>query len=241
MPSFYNIVRARKFKTAADTALEISPHNSATPNFSIDAGGKLSWSSGSANADTTLYRSAANTLKTDDSFDIASGNTYKIDGNDVLTSTTLGSSIVNSSLTSLGNISSLNAVDATITGLLSMQEVSEVVATPSVVSNTVTCSISDGALFYTASSFTGNLTIAVTNVPTTNARAITFTLVVLQGGTGRVPTSLTVNGSSSTIRWAQNTAPTPSSNSYDIFSFTLFRPSSTWIAFANANTGFPSA
>ena len=40
MPNFYNILRARKFSTAADTALEISPSGSATPNFVIEAGRK---------------------------------------------------------------------------------------------------------------------------------------------------------------------------------------------------------
>lgn len=116
MPNFYNILRARKFTTVADTAVEISAHDSATPNFVIEAGGKLKWSSGSQNADTTLYRSAANTLKTDDSFDIAAGHTYKIDGDDVLTSTSLGSTIVNSSLTSLGNLVSLNAATPNFVG-----------------------------------------------------------------------------------------------------------------------------
>ena len=116
MPNFYNLLRARKFSTAADTALEIAPVDSATPNFVIEAGGKLKWSSGSANADTTLYRSAANTLKTDDSFDVASGHTYKIDGADVLTATSLGSNITNSSLTSVGSLTSLDAATPSFTG-----------------------------------------------------------------------------------------------------------------------------
>ena len=116
MPNFYNILRARKFSTAADTALEIAPVGSATPNFVIEAGGKLKWSSGSANADTTLYRSAANTLKTDDSFDVASGHTYNKDGPDVLTATSLGSNIASSSLTSVGSLTSLNAATPSFTG-----------------------------------------------------------------------------------------------------------------------------
>jgi hypothetical protein len=116
MPNFYNLLRARKFSTAADTAFEIAPYDSATPNFVIEAGGKLKWSSGSANADTTLYRSAANTLKTDDSFDVASGHTYKIDGADVLTATSLGSNITNSSLTSVGSLTSLDAATPSFTG-----------------------------------------------------------------------------------------------------------------------------
>lgn len=43
-----------------------------------------------------------------ESVDISSGKTYKIEGNDVLTSTTLGPSVVNSSLTSVGTLVSLN-------------------------------------------------------------------------------------------------------------------------------------
>jgi hypothetical protein len=116
MPNFYNRLRARKFSSASDTALEIAPSSSATPNFTIDAGGKLNWSSGSANADTTLYRSAANTLKTDDSFDVASGHTYKIDGADVVTATSLGSGITHSHLTSVGNLTSLTAATPNFTG-----------------------------------------------------------------------------------------------------------------------------
>lgn len=73
MPNFYNLLRGRKFSTSADTALEIAPYNSATPNFTIDAGGKISWSSGSAVADTNLYRASADTLKTDDNF-VIEGN-----------------------------------------------------------------------------------------------------------------------------------------------------------------------
>ena len=116
MPNFYNRLKARKFSTVSDTAVEISAYNSATPNFTIDAGGKLNWSSGSAVADTNLYRSASNILKTDDSFDVASGKTYKVDGADVLSATTLGSSVVSSSLTSVGSLTGLTAATPNFTG-----------------------------------------------------------------------------------------------------------------------------
>jgi hypothetical protein len=75
MPNFYNRIKALKFSTTADTAVEIGPSTSATPNFAIDAGGKLKWSSGSAVADTNLYRTAANALKTDGSIEITTGLT----------------------------------------------------------------------------------------------------------------------------------------------------------------------
>jgi hypothetical protein len=118
MPNIYNRIKARKFSTTADTAVEISPSSSATPNFTIDAGGKLNWSSGSATADTNLYRSAANVLKTDDSFNIATGQTYKIEGVDVLTATSLGSTVVSSSLTSVGSLTGLTAATPTFSGPL---------------------------------------------------------------------------------------------------------------------------
>lgn len=63
MPNFYNLIRAQKFSTVSDTAIAVGSQDSATPHFSIDAGGKLNWGT----LDTNLYRSAANTLKTDDS------------------------------------------------------------------------------------------------------------------------------------------------------------------------------
>lgn len=162
MPNFYNRIRARKFTTAADTALEISPSDSATPNFTIDAGGRINWSSGSAAADTTLYRSAADVLKTDDSFNIGSGQTYKIDGDDVLTATSLGSSIVSSSLTSVGTLSSLNAATPSFTGPLTSSGDSTL-NTVSATSLTAT-SITSTSLNSATPTFTGPLTSSGSNL-----------------------------------------------------------------------------
>ena len=53
---------------AIATNVNADTHNRLT----IDAGGKITWGSGSGTGDTTLYRSAANTLKTDDAFTAAS-------------------------------------------------------------------------------------------------------------------------------------------------------------------------
>ena len=53
---------------AITTNVNADTHNRLT----IDAGVKITWGSGSGTGDTTLYRSAANTLKTDDAFTAAS-------------------------------------------------------------------------------------------------------------------------------------------------------------------------
>jgi hypothetical protein len=67
MPNFYNLIRAQKFSSVSDTAIAIGPQNSATPLFSIDAGGKLNWGT----LDTNLYRDSPSVLKTDDSLIVA--------------------------------------------------------------------------------------------------------------------------------------------------------------------------
>jgi hypothetical protein len=68
---------ARKFKTpitiddlgsASSQALAANVDGDSQNRINIDAGGKITWGSGSATGDTTLYRATADTLKTDDAF-----------------------------------------------------------------------------------------------------------------------------------------------------------------------------
>ena len=73
MPAFLDKIKARKFATAASSAVEVGVTAEDEPRLKVDAGGKLTFGSGSAAGDTTLYRSAADTLKTDDVFQAASG------------------------------------------------------------------------------------------------------------------------------------------------------------------------
>ena len=56
---------------------------------------------------TFLYDHLNTSLKSSENINLASSKTYKIDGTDVLSATTLGSGVVNSSLTNLGTLTSL--------------------------------------------------------------------------------------------------------------------------------------
>ncbi len=247
MPNFYNLLRARKFSTAADTAIEIAPSDSATPNFVIEAGGKLKWSSGSATADTTLYRSAANTLKTDDNFDIASGNTYKIDGSDVLTATSLGSSVLSSSLTSVGSLTSLNAATpsftgpATFSGRTDVSEIRETIFPSSVTAGVLTCNYNDGCVFYLPNGSNTNFSVSVTNVPEDNNYSITISVIVNQGSTPYYPssTTLSINSSLTTIKWANSSAPTSgNANKIDIWNFSLIRYNGMWTVLGSESKSY---
>ena len=73
---------AQKFKTAisveelaaaSSQAVGVKVDGDSEARVKIDAGGKITWGSGSAAGDATLYRSAANVLKTDDTLEVASG------------------------------------------------------------------------------------------------------------------------------------------------------------------------
>jgi hypothetical protein len=73
---------AQKFKTpinieelaaTSTEAFTVKLDAESTERIIITADGKMTWGSGAATGDTTLYRSAANTLKTDDTFEASAG------------------------------------------------------------------------------------------------------------------------------------------------------------------------
>tara|TARA_B110001454_G_scaffold213693_1_gene232290 strand:+ start:1016 stop:1456 length:441 start_codon:yes stop_codon:yes gene_type:complete len=73
---------AQKFKTgiiveelasAATQAIGVKVDGDSEARVRIDAGGKITWGSGSASGDATLYRSAANLLKTDHALQAVAG------------------------------------------------------------------------------------------------------------------------------------------------------------------------
>jgi hypothetical protein len=64
----------------------------------------------------TYANTPSDSLKSSENFDLASGKVYKIDGTSVLSSTKLGSSIVNSSLTSVGTLTNLIVTGVTTSG-----------------------------------------------------------------------------------------------------------------------------
>jgi hypothetical protein len=74
---------------------------------------------------------------------------------------------------------------------------------------------------------TGNITLNVTNIPTTNDfddHTITFSVIVNQTGTARSCTSVVLNGVTETIKWSGGslgsaTAGISTTNGYDIFNF----------------------
>ncbi len=69
---------------------------------------------------------------------------------------------------------------------------------------------------------------------------MTVNVMVTQGSTGYIPTTLQIAGTNQTIRWPLGISPTATSSAgkIDIFTFTLLRSGSAWIVFGNANLNY---
>ena len=78
---------AQKFKTgisvdelsaASSQAVGVKVDGDSEPRVKIDAGGKITWGSGSTAGDVNLYRSGANTLTTDDALDASTAGVVNL-------------------------------------------------------------------------------------------------------------------------------------------------------------------
>ena len=103
-----------------------------------------------------------------------------------------------------------------------LQEVTEVInSTPAATASTVVYDFTTGSNWY-HSSATTNYIANFINVPITNNRAITTSIVINQGATPYIPTVLQINSVSQTIKWAGGTA-SGTANQVDIVGFTFIR------------------
>jgi hypothetical protein len=124
---------------------------------------------------------------------------------------------------------------STFTGLVSLQQTTELLNTITSATGTVTHDFSTGAIFY-HSSISANFTANFTNVPTTNNRTIVVSLILAQGVTARIPSAVQIDGSAQTIKWQDNTVPTGNASKVDIVSFSLIRTGSAWTVLGGLST-----
>jgi hypothetical protein len=141
-------------------------------------------------------------------------------------------SVTFANVTSTGNVA--------ISGRIDKTTIRESVADTSVSASVVTADYATGDIFYVGTAPSSNFTVNLTNAPTDNGKAITVVIFVTQGATGYIPNAVQVAGSAQTIKWANGTAPTPTSSAgkIDIFSFTFVRRSSAWTVFGSSNLGY---
>ena len=100
---------------------------------------------------------------------------------------------------------------------------------------TVAYDLSVASIFY-ANGPTGDITANFTNVPTTNNRIITPTVILSQSATARIVSAVQIDTVAQTINWANGTTPTGTANKQDVFGFSLIRSGSTWKVLGQMST-----
>ena len=114
-----------------------------------------------------------------------------------------------------------------VTGSTSLGLVVENILPSNGGTGTVSFNLNNQSIFY-VNSPTGNITANFTNVPTTNNRIISTTVVMSQSVTPRIVSGVQIDGAASTINWANNVIPTGNANKQDVFGFSLIRSGSAW-------------
>lgn len=152
---------------------------------------------------------------------------------------TLTNKTISGASNTLTNIAQSSITSLTTDLAAKADRQSEDLPTIVIATNVLTLNLTNSNLANIASA-SANFTVNVTNVPTTNDKAITVTVFLTQGATGYFPNALQIAGVAQTIKWQGGTAPVPTSVSdkVDIFSFTLNRVSSTWVVFGSALLAF---
>jgi hypothetical protein len=129
----------------------------------------------------------------------------------------------------------LGATGATIFGLTTLQQTTEVLSTLTGATGVVAHDLDNGAVFY-HSSLAADFTANFTNVPETNNRTISVVLLLEQGGTAYIPTAVQIDSQAQTINWQGASTPTGNANQIDVVSFTLIRTGDAWTVIGSLTT-----
>ena len=185
------------------------------------------------------YNNSADSLKSSEHLDVASGKVYKVNGTEVLSATTLGSGVVNSSLTSVGTLGALTVSGQTVVDSGVTLNATGVIATGVI---TATSFIGDG------SSLTGIDASALKFGGAVKAQANGFGVIVTGvttssggfsgnlSGTATLATDLAINGTNQLLYQAgnNNSAILPTGNSGQILQSNGSGSAPQWVTSAPA-------
>jgi hypothetical protein len=131
--------------------------------------------------------------------------------------------------TNIGTLSEFS-----VSGLLELQQSSELIQTKSSATGTVEHDYTAGAIVWHTSP-SANFTVNVTNLPNTSERANVLTLFVVQGATPYMPTALQIDGTAKTINWLSGTTPSGNADKTNLITFYLINISSTYYVFGQTS------
>jgi hypothetical protein len=173
--------------------------------------------------------SPAYTLDVGGNANVSTGSTYKVNGVDTLSATTLGSAVAASSLTSVGTLTALTmggtvSMADNVIGRPRFTDYAETYTTPAISSGTLTLNIENGNVFRVSRN--ANISTLTISNPSGTGNACSFTLIFDANGT-----SYTVTYPAA-VKWPAGTAPTITTTSgrSDMFVFYTNNAGTTWYA-----------
>ena len=92
-----------------------------------------------------------------------------------------------------------------------------------------------GSIFY-LNKPSGNVTANFTNVPTTNNRVYTPTVILSQSSPAYIVSVVQVDGVGQTINWSSGITPTGNASKQDVFGFSLIRSGSAYKVLGQMST-----
>ena len=231
-------------RDASDGVWKLFKNSSAKPTTTVDfSNASLAYDAakvGAATADTiTALTSITSTAGTNALKDLTVSGTASSFGGTIAGDATFSGNPTFSGTPVFSGSPSFTGTP-TFTGGVRVQEMIEDVVDVALSSNVATLDYSAGNIFFTTNTPSAAMTWNITNAPTTDGRVFTINVLVTQGSTAYVPTTLTINGSSATIKWAGGATPagTSTSGKIDVFSLTILRRASAYTVLANANSNF---
>ena len=121
--------------------------------------------------------------------------------------------------------------ELTVTGPTNIQQVVEILTTatssPGLSPSTFNLNFDDGSIFYIepeGDDFVANYL----NVPTTDNRIISTTIIITQTASAYIPDTVIINGDIIPISWSGGSLPSGNSNQTDIVGFSFMRIGDTW-------------
>ena len=181
---------------------------------------------------TILWTDSTDSWDFNQHVNAATGKEYKVNNVSVLSATTLGSSVVNSSLTSVGTLAGLD-----LAGLLT----EHVTVTAGKLSDATNLDLANGNVFYfsIAESTTATPNLRYDSSTTLNSKmavgdVVTVVLITTANASGFCA-QLTIDGAAVTENWVGGSAPSDGGSSgVDIHSYTIIKKASAdWLVVAN--------
>jgi len=133
-------------------------------------------------------------------------------------------------------VSSTSFNDSNFIGITTTQLSASILNSIFGATGTVVHDISTSGTVFYHSNVISNFTPNFTNVPTTNNRSTTVSLVISQNNPAYVVNSIQINGQAQSINWENSVAPTGNVGNTDILTFTLIRTSNTWLVAGSLST-----